>query len=153
MFNGIPITSDLFERPVIDEINNGFQSIYDSIQELEVPHLKYHYPVKDFLVTAANSDVNITNRSFMVGRELILDFTFSFKRDFPVSTYTKALIARVNVNNPYNYFGRVIEENGLNNYRFYFNNFEIFISGNGDNETETIFKKDVPYIIQARIIL
>lgn len=153
MFNGIPITSDLFERPVIDEINNGFQSVYDSIQDLKVPSLKYHFPVKDFLVTSADNNVNITNRSFTVGRELILDFTFTFKNDQHVLTYTKFLIAHVNVNNPYNYFGRIIEENGINNYRFYFNNFEIYIAGNGDNETETVFKKDTPYIIQARIII
>lgn len=153
MFEGIPYNSDLFEKPVINEINNAFEDIYDKINELDVPPLKYKYPVKDINIYSVNSNLILTNRSFSVGRELILDFTFSFKNDEFLPLYDNLLIAKTNINNPYNYWGRIVAENSLQNFRFFFNNFEIYIAGNGSDETGTTFKKDVKYTIQAKLII
>lgn len=154
MFYGIPANSDLFDRDVIDEINNSFESIYDSISELKVPKLKYKYPIKGVTVTGDNSNIIITNRSFLIGRELILDITFEFKTEVTIPIYGKMKLARTNVNNPYNYWGSIIQAGGgLKNYRFYYNGFDIYITGKGDDEDGTVFKKDKQYIIRARIIM
>lgn len=152
MYNGIDPKSKLFEPEVIDQINNSFSEIQSSIDELDVPNKKHHYKVKEILVTSTDNRINITNRSFSVGSELIIDFTFSPKEDISVINFTKFNIAKVNTPNPYNVYGRIVEEGGLKNYRFFWNNFDIDIAGSGDNSDGTVFKKDHHYIIQQRVI-
>lgn len=153
MFNGIPVNSGLFEQPVIEEINNAFSNIQDSIEALEVKPLRYKYPCNLFSVRQANDSISINNRSYRIGNEIILDLSLYFKEDTVIPLYGSLEIAKTEVNNPYRYYGKICEANHLKNNRYYWNEQTIIIAGSSDDTDGTKFLKDREYIIQGHIII
>lgn len=153
MFHGLPPINDLFDSDVTNELNAAFQGIQEKIDAMEVPPLKYQFTVKEVSVYSSFPEViKITNRSFRIGKELIVDFDMTLTQDITVplaSTYHIADISET----VDRYYGTCCTTAGNVGYSFAILGGSIVLSGTGESIDGCVFHKDIPYHFYGNIIL
>lgn len=153
MFHGLPPINDLFDEAVTNELNTSFQQIQEKIEDMKVPKLKYKFEVNDVAVYSSYPElVQVTNRSFKVGRELIIDFDMMLTDDLIVplaDTYKVANISEAIDR----YYGTVCTATGNIMYQFAILNSDIVISGSSESINGTTFHKDLVYHFYGNMIL
>lgn len=153
MFHGLPPINDLFDEAVTNELNTSFQQIQEKIDDMDVPKLKYKFAVNDVAVySAIPTTVQITNRSFKIGRELIIDFDMLLTSDIVVPLADTTKVANISENIE-KYYGTVCTSTGNNVYQFAILNGDIVLAGSSESINGTTFHKDLTYHFYGNLII
>lgn len=154
MFHGLPPVNDLFNEEVTNELNTSFQQIQEKIENMEVPDLKYKFPVSEASVySTVPESYRIINRSILIGKELILDFDLLFTDDVTVPLATNLQIGKVAVNTGYKYFGTFCTDATNTNYKFLIDEDTLYISGTAESIQGVTFHKDITYHFYGDLII
>ena len=153
MFHGLPPINDLFDSEVTNELNTSFQQIQEKIDAMQVPKLKYQFPVNEVAVySTLPSIIQITNRSFKAGRELIIDFDMMLTDDITVPLADTYSIADISESID-KYYGTCCTEAGNVIYNFAIIDSKVVLAGTGESINGTTFHKDINYHFYGDMIL
>lgn len=154
MFHGLPPINDLFNEDITNELNTSFQQIQEKIEELEVPKLKYKFPVSEVAVYSSDPEAyKITNRSFLIGKELIIDFDLMLTSDITVPLATRWKIGNISANTGYKFFGTFCTDASNVNYKYSIDEDIVYIAGTAEDVTGTTFHKDITYHFYGDLVI